>query len=519
MSVYIPFTLLMVALAAAAEPEPDLFQPPPEALQNSKYANDCGGEFPDLEKDMPPVEYQKQAPWCATYSEKALLDYQFHVANKNDHYQNRLSASDLNSWDSRRTESLRGRLPSPFDSSSPQILLQGAQDSGMVYQEKDYPVDQALFDPNGVLAKLSSYYDTEKYFAADSATLEFRDKSPPFQDLERQFGDLLTLIGGVSDRQSFLTVVAAKHGLGFTPRAGAKRVPVRPFNYRDFAATTGDDFMEELQRNLKDKRPMIAGVCGSQLLQIPGLGRYDSWGDTLPPTEKNACGAHALVVIGMQKVDGECRVHIRNSWGTDWPAPAGGGNGWISVKKLLSILAIESDHSASLYSISERNTKDPIANQLVMPQSSYTGATAARGGEIQFNGSGTLTKKNGDIFSGTFSAGKGFISGTLTLKNGTIASGTFDKNGFIEGTFSGEVDGGSTYVGEWKDHEPQGKGRLVAADGTLSEGEFKDGKLINGTFKGLIDRWNGVYYEGPIVDGMTAPEGKFTDKDDHPAGH
>ena len=63
--------LLLSNFAFAQTALNDAFVKPSAALSTSKYANDCGGEVPDLRAEMPPVETQGLAGWCSTFTTRS----------------------------------------------------------------------------------------------------------------------------------------------------------------------------------------------------------------------------------------------------------------------------------------------------------------------------------------------------------------------------------------------------------------------------------------------------------------
>ncbi|MGE3260637.1 MAG: hypothetical protein AB7K68_02550 [Bacteriovoracia bacterium] len=484
----------------------DAFVPPPAELTNTKYARDCGGEFPDITSEMPPVDDQRPSPWCATFATKAVIDHFYHSVRNETTYRDRISANDLNSWNSDRPEAVRGLEPDFLDAAGANAsgLLEGVQRSGKIYLESDLPFDQSYFDSQGTLARLSDYYERQKDFVGDPGLLACRDQSPASIGLEKEFSELVTVLSQSLSKEAFFAKVGQGRILYPLPRAGAERRPLNPgFNIQLVRANTGDQYAEEIQQNLLNHRPTLVAVCALQMMQIPGLA------DGLvpvSPAEKNNCGGHYLTVVGMENMNGECRLKVRNSWGENWPTPTAGGYASIPLTAMLKI-----SHGNEMTSIVERKEGRPVENHIQYAKGmAYFGETLRRGP----NGRGIL-REAGRVSEGVFADWK-LVEGRQTWKDGSYLSGKFSGDNFVEGTMKRRLSDGTEYEGEFKNSMVDGKGKMKKPDGSVAEGIFKAGRFMTGTFKGLINPEKGIYYNGPMKDGQTTDPTKFTDKNGKP---
>lgn len=482
-----------------------LFSLPAGAVTTTKYLRGCGGVSEDLQKDMPPVDNQLQSPWCASFSAKALLEYHRHVNRPGDTYQNRVSVMDVNSWNSVNPDSSRGKLPNIADGGSVYHILEGVQVSGQLYSEADFPFDQALFDwDRGTLARLTRYYEAKKTFSFGSLCADCGEKGSENRTLEKQFPSISEFVAGAKDSGSFLSAMAKKYPVIAGPRAGAKREPVEAFNIQSSEFSNGDAFLDEVAKNLREKRPMAASVCANQLLRLPGLGQ----GMVAPPSSASECGEHALIVMGMKLIDGQCQLNVRSSWGTQWPQPKGGGSAWIPVKDFLRVSASKPGKGEIvLFSVTKRAPDAAVENtQIFSDGGSYSGPTK----KGQPDGQGKARDASGTIIQGEFKNGQLNGKGKIIRPNGGgFSEGTFVQGSFVSGNHEGTMSDGSTYKGAFSNNRPNGKGRLVLPNGTVMEGIFKDGALAEGNFRGLIDPAANLYYDGPLVNGSTTPAGKF----------
>ena len=96
--------------------------------------------------------------------------------------------------------------------------------------------------------------------------------------------------------------------------------------------------------------------------------------------------------------------------------------------------------------------------------------------EGKFNGQGTWTWANGDMYVGEFKNGTYHGQGTYTHPNGDKYVGEHKdgkQNG--QGTFTSA--NGDKYVGKWKDGKMHGQGTYTWVNGDKHVGEWKDGKM------------------------------------------
>ncbi len=451
-------SLLLLSTVSHAKDQNPPFEPfydPPNILKATKYANDCGGVSEDLSPDMPPVDDQGPAGWCATFSARALLEYAIHRANPGDAYQNRISPVDLNTWDTSLPENLRGKFVNARNGTDVFEVLEGAQGKGALYSENDLPFDPNLFSDANIMTRLSAYYDEEKPFA-EKGELACRNQSSEDKALEALYGDLPALLSQSASKNSFNESLKTKFATVGTPKVGASRNPISPaFDIHLTRATTGDEEMEVLQNNLKSKTPTSILVCADQLMKDPNFR-----GGSVPPFYTNSCGSHAITVVGMKQVNGICKIELRNSWGTSWPSAEGKGHIWLPATQLLSTL-LATDRSSEMVSITSREANEPIQNTIKTQEYDYQGET----------------------FRANFSG---------------------------HGRYNGSFPGGSRYSGEMLNSKISGKGHLVQPNGAILDGTFQDGTLMNGHFTGIINDTTGQYYDGPMVNGFTTADGRFS---------
>lgn len=547
------FLLLLSLLPGPPARADDTFKPLPQAMRQSKYAANCGGDFQDIVPDMPPVDDQMQSPWCATFTAKALLEHFYHRPPVNTSNTRRFSSFDLNSLSNFASRESRGRIPDFAGDLQPNPMnfLEAMQTSGAVHLEEDLPFDQAYFDKDGVIQRLSQYYENNRPLLFYEDGFQCRDQSAPSIGLERQFTELATTLAASDTREKFMAALGRTRVLYPLPRAGSARVELKPpFNYRAIMPRTGDQYVEELQKNLTARRPTAVSVCANQLQQLPGLGE-----NLVPLTEseKRNCGPHAVVVVGMRKVGNDCQVLIRNSWGTNWPNAAGGGHAWIKLNQLLAVSA-----KGHMNSISERAAGTPAQNRRDFDDGAYYVGETHR---LQPNGKGVLKAEKktmegkfengqlvegklhdqqGNLFVGKFVEGQftegkmktklqdGAVyegdyknlqitgQGKLTKADGSVSQGRFLNGQFMEGTYNGFFTNGSRYAGGFRNGMATGQGKQTFPNGDFREGTFENGRFMSGRFKGVIDEARGLYYDGQIVNGSTTQPDRFFDKDGNP---
>ena len=120
--------------------------------------------------------------------------------------------------------------------------------------------------------------------------------------------------------------------------------------------------------------------------------------------------------------------------------------------------------------------------------------------EGKFNGQGTLTWANGDMYVGEFKNGTFHGQGTYTYLNGSKYVGEH-KDGKMNGQGSATFANGDKYVGEHKDGKMNGQGTYTWVNGDEHVGEWKDDKQNGqGTMKhsdGKIEK--GIWENGKLT--------------------
>lgn len=119
---------------------------------------------------------------------------------------------------------------------------------------------------------------------------------------------------------------------------------------------------------------------------------------------------------------------------------------------------------------------------------------------------GTLTKPNGDVYTGTFTDGKLEGKGTLKAASGNSYDGNF-AGGQPSGSGTMKYANGSTYTGSWADGQRSGSGTVNYANGDQFSGSFaadlRDG---SGTYT-----WaNGTTYRGTWKAGKARKGGTYS---------
>lgn len=119
---------------------------------------------------------------------------------------------------------------------------------------------------------------------------------------------------------------------------------------------------------------------------------------------------------------------------------------------------------------------------------------------------GTLTKPNGDVYTGTFTDGKLEGKGTLKTASGNSYDGNF-AGGQPSGSGTMKYANGSTYTGSWADGQRSGSGTVNYANGDQFSGSFaadlRDG---SGTYT-----WaNGTTYRGTWKAGEARKGGTYS---------
>ena len=119
---------------------------------------------------------------------------------------------------------------------------------------------------------------------------------------------------------------------------------------------------------------------------------------------------------------------------------------------------------------------------------------------------GTLTKSNGDVYTGTFTDGKLEGKGTLKTASGNSYDGNF-AGGQPSGSGTMKYANGSTYTGSWADGQRSGSGTVNYANGDQFSGSFSaDLRDGSGTYT-----WaNGTTYRGTWKAGQARKGGTYS---------
>ena len=119
---------------------------------------------------------------------------------------------------------------------------------------------------------------------------------------------------------------------------------------------------------------------------------------------------------------------------------------------------------------------------------------------------GTLTKPNGDVYTGTFTDGKLEGKGTLKTSSGNSYDGNF-ANGQPSGAGTMKYANGSTYTGNWSGGQRSGSGTVHYANGDQFSGSFSaDQRDGSGTYT-----WaNGTTYRGNWKAGSAQKGGSYS---------
>lgn len=103
----------------------------------------------------------------------------------------------------------------------------------------------------------------------------------------------------------------------------------------------------------------------------------------------------------------------------------------------------------------------------------------------QPNGSGKLSKSNGDVYEGTFTKGK-FSSGRIGFANGESFRGDW-----ISGNGTMKYANGNVYDGQWNDGKPSGMGVMKYQTGDTFDGNWSNGAPYG---KGKLTTVSGIKY-------------------------
>lgn len=129
-------------------------------------------------------------------------------------------------------------------------------------------------------------------------------------------------------------------------------------------------------------------------------------------------------------------------------------------------------------------------------------------------GTGTMEFKESEDkvsrYAGSFKDGRYDGEGTFTFSNGDVYKGQF-----VEDRFNGKgsytfAESGDVYEGDFKDDKFDGVGKYTSKLGNSYEGDFKEGKF-NG--QGKLMQADGDNYEGGFKDDLPSGKGVLKDKD------
>jgi hypothetical protein len=121
------------------------------------------------------------------------------------------------------------------------------------------------------------------------------------------------------------------------------------------------------------------------------------------------------------------------------------------------------------------------------------------------NGKGTIVFSTGHKFTGGFKDGVRHGDGVLLMPGGRKIVGVWENNEIREGTYT-QPDG-TTYEGQWKFRERNGRGTLIFPDGRKYVGDFKSGQRHG---KGTLTYPDGRVYTGDFDYGERSGSGTMT---------
>lgn len=182
-----------------------------------------------------------------------------------------------------------------------------------------------------------------------------------------------------------------------------------------------------------------------------------------------------------------------------------------SSSKAASASSKKEEKSASSASSASSTASSEAAASSAAPENVTQTLTLADGSKFvgKVDGSkqtGTLTKPNGDVYTGTFTDGKLEGKGTLKTASGNSYDGNF-AGGQPSGSGTMKYANGSTYTGSWADGQRSGSGTVNYANGDQFSGSFaadlRDG---SGTYT-----WaNGTTYRGTWKAGEARKGGTYS---------
>lgn len=182
-----------------------------------------------------------------------------------------------------------------------------------------------------------------------------------------------------------------------------------------------------------------------------------------------------------------------------------------SSSKAASTSSKKEEKPASSASSASSTASSEAAASSAAPENVTQTLTLADGSKFvgKVDGSkqtGTLTKPNGDVYTGTFTDGKLEGKGTLKAASGNSYDGNF-AGGQPSGSGTMKYANGSTYTGSWADGQRSGSGTVNYANGDKFSGSFaadlRDG---SGTYT-----WaNGTTYRGTWKAGKARKGGTYS---------
>ncbi len=121
------------------------------------------------------------------------------------------------------------------------------------------------------------------------------------------------------------------------------------------------------------------------------------------------------------------------------------------------------------------------------------------------NGQGTLNYYNGDVYVGSFVAGRRSGRGKTTFASGGSYDGEYE-NDVMSGNGTMIYASGDEITGEFANNMPNGTCSVKYSDGTVYKGELKDG-IRDG--EGVFTYSNGDVYEGSFENGFRQGYGEY----------
>lgn len=182
-----------------------------------------------------------------------------------------------------------------------------------------------------------------------------------------------------------------------------------------------------------------------------------------------------------------------------------------SSSKAASASSKKEEKPASSASSASSTASSEAAASSAAPENVTQTLTLADGSKFvgKVDGSkqtGTLTKPNGDVYTGTFTDGKLEGKGTLKTASGNSYDGNF-AGGQPSGSGTMKYANGSTYTGSWADGQRSGSGTVNYANGDQFSGSFSaDLRDGSGTYT-----WaNGTTYRGTWKAGEARKGGTYS---------